>query len=137
MEDGCVLSTQIERRCSTDDAGVLRCQTLKRVWRHCPGKPPEELSVDSAENEGTHSPPELPWPHHSAPHHGAGPGFGGFGSLGGFGGGFEHMLSQMQSMMEAFGGGLGGGGLGGGGFGPMPPGASGPPQQPQVRVDEV
>ena len=51
-DEHCTISQHWERRCQTDEAGVLRCETLKRMYRHCPGRPPEEISVTKVEDEG-------------------------------------------------------------------------------------
>jgi len=44
MDDGCFYSTQHETNCRTGEDGATRCQLLKRVFRHCPGRTPEEVS---------------------------------------------------------------------------------------------
>ena len=52
----CWLSQSQETRCQTDAEGQLRCETLKRLWRHCPGKPPEELKTERSDA----GPPQIP-----------------------------------------------------------------------------
>lgn len=50
-EEVCSTSTHIERHCQADEAGAMRCETIKRMYRHCPGRPPEELSVERTEGD--------------------------------------------------------------------------------------
>ena len=53
-DERCSVSTSISRTCQTDqETGELRCETLKRLYRHCPGQPPvlvqeEHIQGDSA-----------------------------------------------------------------------------------------
>ena len=60
-EENCAISTSIEQRCATDDSGTLRCETLKRIYRLCPGRPPEEVSVERVEGDAAAAipPPRL------------------------------------------------------------------------------
>jgi len=50
--DNCYHSQTEERRCATDAAGETRCELLRRVWRHCPGKPAEEVRTERSEVTG-------------------------------------------------------------------------------------
>ena len=52
MDQACSYSTSVERRCATDEEGRLRCQMLRRTFRHCPGKPAEEVERIE-ESDGT------------------------------------------------------------------------------------
>ena len=126
-EDGCMVSTSWERRCATDDQGKLRCETLQRKWRHCPGRAPEELSSthseEGADGAQPHVPPALASPWATAPR-------------GPTDGGFDHMFRQMEAMMGILGGGFFGGGLA------MPPrmpqpAAPGQERRPPLRLDEA
>ena len=142
----------------------MRCETLKRVYRRCPGMAPEELSSErvvgsepETELHGPFSTFSLPRLHGrgSGNSNGGGGGGGGFGSLDSFGSAhleFERMTRQMEAMMGAM---LGGnlGGSWGGGFGGPPmaerragmreaPPQNAPPRwrpegQSPVHVDEV
>ena len=64
-DDGCVLTTDFSRRCQTDpESGKLRCETLRRKWRHCPGRAPEllertDLETDASDAAPLHS--TSPW----------------------------------------------------------------------------
>ena len=132
--DGCTLSSSWERRCQTDEEGKLRCETLKRTWRRCPGRAPEELSSEHLVGDPEmERPPSIfsprPGPHESA---------GGFGVPGGFFGEIDQLTRQMEAMMgAAFGGAFDFGsprGLGGG-FGSSAPGSTpGMQQQPHQRM---
>ena len=165
MEDErCSVSTSWERRCQTDDAGALRCETIKRKFRHCPGRPAEELSAehvehgaDDAESSSllAHVPsalfgaffgePQLP-PERATPG-----GFGhavgqqhpggdigqhtGIGELGGLSG-LSHLGGLLQQLQSMLGGGFGPPGAGA----PRGPGNGadpGHPPPPRVRVEEV
>lgn len=52
MDQACSYSTSVERRCATDEEGRLRCQMLRRTFRHCPGKPAEEVERIEEESDG-------------------------------------------------------------------------------------
>jgi len=51
-DDKCYFSNSEERRCELGQDGQMRCEVLKRVWRHCPGKPPEQVKVEQSEMTG-------------------------------------------------------------------------------------
>ena len=112
-DDRCSISTSIETRCHTDESGAWKCEELRRKFRHCPGRAPEEISVDRAE---TDAPPRAP-----------------FASFAG-GGSPHDFFAQVESMLSGF-------GFGGPGVPLLPPrrGAREPPPPPRVKpqVDEV
>jgi hypothetical protein len=132
-DDGCMRSTQWERRCATDEAGELKCETLRRVFRHCPGRAPEEVEREVNPPDGTPgSDRRVPFaadglgtPRGDAwqPHN------------------LDQMREQMEAMLGAFG--QGGSWWSGGtwpGAEPQLPGRA--PRQPErreppLRVDEI
>merc|ERR1712023_73157 len=68
-EQSCFRSTERSIQCQTGEDGKMKCEELKRIWKHCPGRQPEELSVERSELQGDEV-----------------PNFGGFGfSFGGHG----------------------------------------------------
>ena len=79
-DEACSISTSWQRSCQTDaETGQLRCETIKRILKQCPGKPPEE-SVERQTGDDDSifagsAPPRF------------GSLFGGFGGSGGSGGG--------------------------------------------------
>ena len=135
--DACYISRSEEHRCQTDEDGQMRCTTLKRVWRHCPGQPPQEL-------ESEHSTTEAPqrsdaWPESRRPdpwgqRDGQVPSpFAGDRSMGDVFGMFAQMEAQMESLFRGLGG-------MGGGMQLRPPVRAPQPRAPpavQVEVDEV
>ena len=53
-EQQCAISTSWQRSCRTDDeTGQLRCETLKRTYRLCPGKPPEIVNEEKVLEDGS------------------------------------------------------------------------------------
>ena len=87
-DDRCSISTSVETRCHTDENGAWRCEELRRKFRHCPGRAPEEISVERAETDAP--PPRAPFAS-----------FGGEGSP-------HDFFAQVESMLSGFGfGGLG------------------------------
>ena len=137
MEEQCHISTSWSRQCQTDDAGIMRCETLQQKWRHCPGKAPELVQEERSQEEGdkksigSSSSPfgalraPAPPPGHPAP------GFGHADPFGGPPGSSDDpfaMMHQMEQRMQMLMGGLFGGSL----FGPPPPGQQQPPPSRQV-----
>lgn len=120
--EDCFLSSSWERRCATDENGKLRCETLSRQWRHCPGRAPEEVTTERHKEDH---------PHHTPP-----PTSPGSGSPDA---GMEQMMRHMEAMMGAF------GMLGGLMLGPRLEAPIAPherrrqevPVPPPIRVDEV
>jgi len=155
-DEMCSITTSVETSCSTDEDGKMRCETLRRKFRLCPGKPPEEIERTTEQTDGSEQ-PSLGSPHALF----GGRIFGG-GGLGGFGGGAPEdgrdgqrhsyrfsfgdsllgpemgMFRQLEDMMRHFDGAFGGGGgIGGSLNGAWPP----PPphdwrQQPQPDQQE-
>ena len=118
-DDRCSISTSVETRCHTDDHGAWRCEELRRKFRHCPGRAPEEISVERAESDAP--PPRAPFAS-----------FGGEGSP-------HDFFAQVESMLSGF-------GFGGLGVPLLPPrrappdrAREPPPPPPRVKlqVDEV
>ena len=53
-EQHCAISTQWQRSCQTDDeTGQMRCETLKRTYRLCPGRQPEIVKEERVDEAGT------------------------------------------------------------------------------------
>ena len=117
-DDRCSISTSVETRCHTDENGAWKCEELRRKFRHCPGRAPEEISVERAETDAP--PPRAPFAS-----------FGGEGSP-------HDFFAQVESMLSGF-------GFGGLGVPLLPPRrappdrAREPPPPPRVtlQVDEV
>ena len=110
MQEGeqCHISTSWSRSCQTDENGLLRCETLKRMYRHCPGRAPEIVQEERAE-EGAEHQNGSPFGGGGAPSlFGRGPGDAfpspsPFGTLDPF-----HIFQQFEQRMEAL---MGMGGL--------------------------
>ena len=117
-EQQCAISTQWQRSCQTDDeTGQMRCETLKRTYRLCPGRQPEIVKEERVDEDGSgafpnHGPfggsglpslfggmPSSPWsrdsapPAHPPPAHPFGP--DPFQMM-------EQMEQRMQAMMGSF-----------------------------------
>ncbi|CEM04065.1 unnamed protein product [Vitrella brassicaformis CCMP3155] len=53
--DGCTYSTQISTQCRNDGSG-RKCETIKRVFRRCPGRPLEEVECTRETTDGDDAP---------------------------------------------------------------------------------
>ena len=49
-DDECYLSSSFTQRCVTDEDGKLKCEALKRKFRHCPGREREEIERSTHES---------------------------------------------------------------------------------------
>ena len=132
-EDACFISHSHEQRCHTDEDGKFRCEAIKRAWRHCPGRAPEELSIERSEFEpSAQAREQQQWPFGHGPQ---APALGGprLPPSGPFGEA-EQLFAQMDSMMR---------GLQQGFSVPFgerrPPNRAQPPTAPRgpVKVDEI
>jgi hypothetical protein len=89
-ESGCTYSSVHERVCRTDERGMPVCETRRRVFRKCPGRPKEELDIDQPNERWVQS------PEHD--------GFGTFDDR--FFGGFSrHPFEEFDRLLEEFFGG--------------------------------
>ena len=114
-EQHCAISTQWQRSCQTDDeTGQMRCETLKRTYRLCPGRQPEIVKEERVDEDGSGASrttarlgqrlplfggmPSSPWSRDSAPPAHPPPAHpsGSFQMM-------EQMEQRMQAMMGSFG----------------------------------
>jgi hypothetical protein len=104
----CSISTMTERRCGTvrdeDGKARLKCETIKRKFRQCPGEAPVEIEskttqedVDGAMDQSVMDGGSL--------------GGGAFGGQGGFPAGATDPFVMMDEMMREMTRGFGGGGM--------------------------
>ncbi|KAL3931399.1 MAG: hypothetical protein SGPRY_001140 [Prymnesium sp.] len=141
LEEGCSFSKVIERRCATDEQGELRCHALTKIYKHCPGRPTEEIieheSGSSTQQHDRHAlaEPRLPegW--------GAERRGGGLADFRGLHEDFRGMAAELDNVFRMFG--FGEFGMGGRRFEEQPPRSHVPRQEhparsfPGVRVDEI
>ena len=57
QQQQCHISTSWQTACQTDAEGQMRCETLKKIWKHCPGKPPELVQEERVQEEGNERSP--------------------------------------------------------------------------------
>ncbi|KAL1523751.1 hypothetical protein AB1Y20_018678 [Prymnesium parvum] len=144
MEEECAFSQVIERHCATDEEGRLRCQTIRKLYKHCPGRHPEEVieredetgaSLDGRGQSDAWVQPRVPGRHFEG---------GGELTLHDFRSLQDDFVNQMNSIFRIFGFDGFGKGFGGGLFESTPPPRARAEQQPdasrphhKLKIDEI